>query len=245
LNWLMVLPLFVAVLTLPRIFVHLTEWLGGDFLFNAALVFGVLALIYPTVVPALPEVPEVPSTPTKAVPLNSKSTEFWRSVRRFWMEPKQFVWARLVPFALMILSLSVWYFAGAQHSPLPADTRNIAVVQHLAFWVFILPTGAFFVAGIIFSSVGYGTRQFPMHSKAFQGVLIRIFPQLDAMGNWCTFESLDYQRIHKDFPGTSILDQFFTEGPFEAYRKLGQDIMEARIAYQSNQGNRSGLSLVF
>jgi hypothetical protein len=81
--------------------------------------------------------------------------------------------------------------------------------------------------------------------NAFQGVLIRIFPQLDAMSAWCKFESLDYQRIHKDFPGTSILDQFFTEGPFEAYRKLGQDIMEARIACQSNQGNHSGLSLVF
>lgn len=81
--------------------------------------------------------------------------------------------------------------------------------------------------------------------KAFTGDLIRVFPHLDAGSQWCTFESLDYQRIHQDFPGTSLLDQFFTEGPFEAYRKLGQDIMEARIAFQGSQGDRSGLDLVF
>jgi hypothetical protein len=80
---------------------------------------------------------------------------------------------------------------------------------------------------------------------AFQGLLIRLFPEVQAAGPWCTFETLEYQRTHPDFPGTSILDQFFTEQIFEAYRNLGFDIMKARISYQESQGSSGGLSLVF
>jgi hypothetical protein len=59
--------------------------------------------------------------------------------------------------------------------------------------------------------------------------------------DWCSFDSIEYQRIHKDFPGTSIIDQFFAESTFEAYRKLGMDVMESRLRKDGSQG----LDLVF
>jgi hypothetical protein len=48
--------------------------------------------------------------------------------------------------------------------------------------------------------------------------------------------------VHKYFPGTSIIDQFFAERTFEAYRKLGMDAMESRLR---KDGWSGGLDLVF
>jgi hypothetical protein len=79
----------------------------------------------------------------------------------------------------------------------------------------------------------------------FDGTLLRVFPQVSESISWCTFESREYQRSHSDFPGTSILDQFFAETTFEAYRKLGADTMASRIAFQINSGSQTGLDLVF
>jgi hypothetical protein len=59
-----------------------------------------------------------------------------------------------------------------------------------------------------------------------------------------SFDSQQYQRMHEDFPGTSLLDQFFTETTFEAYRKLGMEAMESRIACK-REGSRQGLDLIF
>ena len=42
--------------------------------------------------------------------------------------------------------------------------------------------------------------------------------------------------LHKDFPGTSIIDQFFAERSFEACRKLGMDAMESRLKKDGSQG---------
>jgi hypothetical protein len=52
----------------------------------------------------------------------------------------------------------------------------------------------------------------------FNGTLVRVFPMV-CEADWCSFDSIEYQRIHKDFPGTSIIDQFFVESTFEAYRR--------------------------
>jgi hypothetical protein len=162
LNWLMILPLFAAVLILPRILIPLGEILGPDTLYTAAIAFGVLALIYPTIVPALPDVPEVPSRPTQAASQPD-------SVRRFWMEPKQFIWARLVPFALAILSLGLWYFTQYQASPLTAKI-SLDLTEHLAVWVFAPPAVIFFLVGVLVSLCREGTKQVPTNS--FVAILV-------------------------------------------------------------------------
>ena len=72
----------------------------------------------------------------------------------------------------------------------------------------------------------------------FSGTLVRVFPKVCESSS---FDSVEYQRVHKDFPGTSIIDQFFAERTFEAYRKLGMDAMESRLKKDGSQG----IALVF
>jgi hypothetical protein len=74
---------------------------------------------------------------------------------------------------------------------------------------------------------------------AFIGTLVRVFPQLDATGSgWCTFESLEYQRTHQDFPGTSLLDQFFTEGPSKHIANLARTSWRLELRFEKAKMGR-------
>jgi hypothetical protein len=66
-------------------------------------------------------------------------------------------------------------------------------------------------------------------SKAFTGTLVRVYPKLGKPSHWSTFESCEYKRVNEDFPNASLINQFFTESAFEAYRNLGFAILSEVI----------------
>ena len=60
--------------------------MSSQHLFGLTLVFGMLALIYPIFVSGAPDVPQA-----------SFVADGWPRIRKFWMQPTQFVWGRVAP----------------------------------------------------------------------------------------------------------------------------------------------------
>ena len=138
LNWLMILPLIGASLIFLRALVLLSSSLSSQHLFWLTLLFGALALIYPIFVSGSSDVPQA-----------SFVANGWPRIKKFWMEPTQFVWGRAAPLSLTILSLSLWYFAETRQATTSLADGYNAIATKLAIFTFGTPAAALFVYGLI------------------------------------------------------------------------------------------------
>jgi hypothetical protein len=73
----------------------------------------------------------------------------WPRIRKFWMQPTQFVWGRAAPLGLTILSLSLWYFAETRQGTTSLPDGYNAIATRLAIFTFGTPAAALFVYGLI------------------------------------------------------------------------------------------------
>ena len=159
LNWLIILPLIGASLIFLRALVLLSSSVSSQHLFWLTLFFGMLALIYPIFVSGSSDVPQA-----------SFLANGWPRIRKFWMQPTQFVWGRAAPLGLTILSLSLWYFAETRQGTTSLPDGYNAIATRLAIFTFGTPAAALFVYGLIAACI----RLIPLDSVIARGALAAI-----------------------------------------------------------------------
>jgi hypothetical protein len=171
LNWLIILPLIAAALTVPRAALVVGSLIDGKLAIGLCCFFALLSIIYPTVVPSLHDVPQDDGRlELKKHAPKIKLTKAHQRLTKELMQPTWFLIGRALPFTLTLLFFADWLFVetrqwdlskGGTH--LLAGDSRFWVFQAL-FWGFAVPVILLLIFGIVSSIMFKGTARTPITS---------------------------------------------------------------------------------
>ncbi|MBV8900753.1 MAG: patatin-like phospholipase family protein [Verrucomicrobia bacterium] len=170
LNWLIILPLIAATLTVPRFGAVIGSLFDPGILIALAGFFALLSMVYPTIIPSLRDVPQDPER------LESKRHErpeimrnkAEQSLIKELMAPKCFLVGRALPFALMLLFLTDWLFVQTRQWDAAKNATHLLTgdarfwLMQALVWGFSVPAIVLLAFGMVVSIRSGGTARKPI-----------------------------------------------------------------------------------